>query len=247
MKIILSRKGFDSANGGIVSPIMEDGTLISFPIPSDDKDNFEDLIYRGQSYAKILQDLNYKEHPKYHNCHLDPDLTMDRRKDKIDGWCPIFGQVNSSAVYLLKNVDVEVGDLFLFFGNYHKVRCVDVELKKEVNAMKKVISSVLALITLLFCLVGCDNSKDIVLTDEDIHTDYAGVYLTLSSVDSSGEHKKLNAVWHNETTKTVTYGNWFVIEMKDGDNWTDVSTADVSFTEEAYIIKRMISRTQTEV
>ena len=103
--------------------------------------------------------------------------------------------------------------------------------------MKKTLSLVLALITLLSCLVGCNNSKDIVLTDEDIHTDYAGVYLTLSSVDSSGEHKKLNAVWHNETTKTVTYGNWFVIEKKDGGNWTDVSTADVSFTEEAYIVK----------
>ena len=103
--------------------------------------------------------------------------------------------------------------------------------------MKKTLSLILAIITLLSCLVGCNNSKDIVLTDEDIHTDYAGVYLTLSSVDSSGEHKKLNAVWHNETTKTVTYGNWFVIEMKDGDNWTDVSTADVSFTEEAYIVE----------
>ena len=44
-------------------------------------------------------------------------------------------------------------------------------------------------------------------------------------------------MWHNETTKTVTYGNWFVIEKKDGDNWTDVSTADVSFTEEAYIVE----------
>ena len=45
--------------------------------------------------------------------------------------------------------------------------------------MKKTLSLVLALITLLFCLVGCNNSKEIVLTDEDIHTDYAGVYLTL--------------------------------------------------------------------
>lgn len=103
--------------------------------------------------------------------------------------------------------------------------------------MKKTLSLVLALITLLSCLVGCNNSKDIVLTDENIHTDYAGVYLTLSSVDSSGEYKKLNAVWHNETTKTVTYGNWFLIEMKDGDNWTEVSSADVSFTEEAYIVE----------
>ena len=32
MKIILSRKGFDSANGGIVSPIFEDGTMVSFPV-----------------------------------------------------------------------------------------------------------------------------------------------------------------------------------------------------------------------
>ena len=103
--------------------------------------------------------------------------------------------------------------------------------------MKKLIALTLAVVALLCCLVGCNNSKEIVLTDEDIHTDYAGVYLTLSSVDTSGEHKKLNAVWHNETTKTVTYGNWFVIEKKDGDNWTDVSTADVSFTEEAYIVE----------
>ena len=30
MKVILSRKGFDSANGGIASPIFEDGTMLSF-------------------------------------------------------------------------------------------------------------------------------------------------------------------------------------------------------------------------
>ena len=125
MRIILSRKGFDSANGGIVSPIMEDGTLLSFPIPSNDQDGFEDLFYQDQSYAHILKDLNYKEHPKYHNCHVDPDLNMDRRKNMIDGWCPVFGQVNASAAYLLKNVEIKIGDLFLFFGNYHKVKYVD--------------------------------------------------------------------------------------------------------------------------
>lgn len=102
--------------------------------------------------------------------------------------------------------------------------------------MKKLFSLVCVLIIILL-LVGCDENTDIVLNDEDIHTDYAGVYLTLSSVDNSGEHKKLNAVWHNETTKTVTYGNWFVIEKKDGENWMDVSTADVQFTEEAYVLE----------
>lgn len=122
MKVILSRKGFDSANGGIVSPIMEDGTLISFPIPSSDKDTFDDLIYHDQPYTKILTDLKYKGQL---SCHVDPDLSINRRRNNVDGWCPIFGQINSSSVYLLKNVAVEVGDLFLFFGNYHKVKCTN--------------------------------------------------------------------------------------------------------------------------
>lgn len=60
MKVILSRKGFDSANGGIVSPIFEDGTMISFPIPSNDTDTYNSLEYSGTSYSKILSDLKYK-------------------------------------------------------------------------------------------------------------------------------------------------------------------------------------------
>ena len=129
MKVILSRKGFDSSNGGIVSPIMEDGTMLSLPIPSDDQDRFEDLVYGDHSYAQILRDLNYKEDPRYPNCHVDPDLSTDRRKTKIADWCPIFGQVSSSAIYLLDTVKVEVGDLFLFFGNYHKVKYFDGKYK----------------------------------------------------------------------------------------------------------------------
>ena len=124
MKVILSRKGFDSANGGIVSPIMEDGTLISFPIPadSDERDSFHDLVYSNHSYPKILSDLKYKEDPRRPNCHLDPDLSMSRRKQAVDHWRPIFGQVSSSALYLANTVSVQPGDLFLFFGNFHKVR-----------------------------------------------------------------------------------------------------------------------------
>ena len=119
MKIILSRKGFDSANGGIVSPIMEDGTLLSFPIPSNDKDTFDTLAYCGQTYEKILKDLKYKGK---NNCHLDPDLSLDRRLIPIEKWQPIFGQINSSASYLLNKVGIKTGDIFLFFGNFHKVK-----------------------------------------------------------------------------------------------------------------------------
>ena len=45
MKVILSRKGFDSANGGIVSPILEDGATLSFPIPAPDVNTFSELEY----------------------------------------------------------------------------------------------------------------------------------------------------------------------------------------------------------
>ena len=103
--------------------------------------------------------------------------------------------------------------------------------------MKKTLSLVLALITLLFCLVGCDNSKDIVLTDEDIHTDYAGVYLTLSSVDDSGEHKKLNAVWHNETFKEVTYGEGYKIEYLEDGEWKSVLKGEHIVISIAHLLK----------
>jgi len=33
MKIIFSRKGFDSSTGGVPSPIFPDGKILSLPIP----------------------------------------------------------------------------------------------------------------------------------------------------------------------------------------------------------------------
>ena len=120
MKVVLSRKGFDSANGGIASPIFEDGTMVSFPIPSEDEDTYDDFIHNGFSYAKILKDLHY--HGSIY-CHADPDLDQSRRKKQIENWAAGFGQINSSAMYL-KNIGVQRGDLFLFFGNFHRVKNV---------------------------------------------------------------------------------------------------------------------------
>ncbi len=117
MKVVLSRKGFDSSNGGIVSPIFEDGSIISFPIPSNDSDCFSDLQYEGISYGDILSDLHYRGNE---HCHIDPDLDQSKRKKSIDGWIPAFGQIDSSATYL-KNIRIKEGDLFLFFGNFHFV------------------------------------------------------------------------------------------------------------------------------
>jgi hypothetical protein len=50
VKIILSRKGFDSAAGGYANPILPDGTLLSLPIPDDTAStHFSDLRNSGKS------------------------------------------------------------------------------------------------------------------------------------------------------------------------------------------------------
>ena len=43
MKVILSRKGFDSSYGGYPSPILPDGRMVSLPIPLDDDIRYFDL------------------------------------------------------------------------------------------------------------------------------------------------------------------------------------------------------------
>lgn len=117
MKIILSRKGFDSTAGKIPNPILPDGTLLSFPIPAkEDKLTYADLYYDGISYANILSQLNPKDKKitKW-NCHLDPDIRPNIMSNSPADWQAAFGQINSAQSYL-KNNDINVGDLFLFFG-----------------------------------------------------------------------------------------------------------------------------------
>ena len=58
MKIILSRKGFDSENGKIPNPILPDGTLLSLPIPDKNGNNaFSSLHWEGMSYYDIIHSL----------------------------------------------------------------------------------------------------------------------------------------------------------------------------------------------
>lgn len=85
MKVILSRKGFDSANGGILSPIFEDGTMLSFPIPGKDEEKdcirYDELFCGNICLKRIMDDLKYRG---AECCHLDPDLVKERKKRKTD-------------------------------------------------------------------------------------------------------------------------------------------------------------------
>ena len=121
MKVILSRKGFDSSNGGCPSPIMPDGTLLSMPIPSDDRERYSDLSYNGITYSDILSQLSPRK--TFDHCHVDPDI-RDNRIKRDKNWMPAFGQIGA-AQGLLKNAGIEKGDIFLFFGWFRKTELLN--------------------------------------------------------------------------------------------------------------------------
>lgn len=111
MKIILSRKGFDLRYGEIPSPIFQDNSMLSLPIPSTDELEYDDITYNGKTYGSIIESL--KKY-KMGNCHLDPDLRPEAKLRK-SGWRPVLGQAGSAQGHL-DHQKVGVGDIFLFYG-----------------------------------------------------------------------------------------------------------------------------------
>lgn len=122
MKLILSRKGFDSSFGGCASPIFEDGTFVSLPIPEKSgRLRFSDIDGK-QRIGSIVQDLTRgrnKPCKASDHVHFDPDLRFDSLPRK-PGWRPLLGQAESAQSHLDNN-GVAPGDIFLFFGWFRRV------------------------------------------------------------------------------------------------------------------------------
>lgn len=127
MKLILSRKGFDSASGKFPNPILPDGRLIPLPIPDKNSNiQYKDIHYKGFDITN-LQSLTKGKVLSNWGAHLDPDLndfSISRKK----GWRPVFGQSGSAQGHL-RNNSIEEGDLFLFFGLFQKTKYVENELQ----------------------------------------------------------------------------------------------------------------------
>ena len=121
MKLILSRKGFDSANGGCPSPIL-DGRLCSLPIPDAGASTRYGEIssFKGSSIARIVEDLTRGRISHDDGAHLDPDLRRESIA-RAAGWRPIFGQAAAAQSHLSRH-GIGRGDLFLFFGCF---RCAE--------------------------------------------------------------------------------------------------------------------------
>lgn len=103
MKIVLSRKGFDSSSGGGPSPIV-DGRPVTLPIPT------------AMKSATRWSDLGLAEHVMTASrgkltgtefCHHDPMFG--------DEGTALLGQCGAAQSHLT-NQRVGVGDVFLFFG-----------------------------------------------------------------------------------------------------------------------------------
>lgn len=103
MRIVFSRKGFDSASGGGPSPIVN-GRPVSLPIPAGaaSRTRYADLgldAHVGRaSRGRIAPDAL---------CHHDPMF--------LPGGTCLFGQCGAAQTHLL-NQGVGSGDVFLFFG-----------------------------------------------------------------------------------------------------------------------------------
>lgn len=119
MRLILSRKGYDSASGGHPSPIFPDGRLCSLPIPSEDDLRLQDVRFGEGSLGEVAAQLLGDPGLLTARTHLDPDIDAAARP-RGSGWKPCFGQTGAAQAHLEKQ-GVGVGDLFLFFGWFRQV------------------------------------------------------------------------------------------------------------------------------
>ena len=126
MRLILSRKGFDSSSGGCPSPIFPDGSMIALPIPDKGSPvRYRDLTWRGRNIGEVVAKLTRGKQRSDYRAHLDPDLRENICSRK-PGWRPTLGQHGTAQGHLRKQ-GVGVGDLFLFWGSF---QAVDGELRR---------------------------------------------------------------------------------------------------------------------
>ncbi|GAC1361934.1 MAG: hypothetical protein NVSMB32_01670 [Actinomycetota bacterium] len=137
MRVIFSRKGFDSSSGGRPSPILPDGRMVSLPIPESPRfaglpgaRRYADLRLAGQgTYLEAMRSLGIGQVTEggrgiplteATTCHLDPDIQPGLVPRPL-GWQAIFGQAGAPQSHLARQ-GVGVGDIFVFFGWFRRTR-----------------------------------------------------------------------------------------------------------------------------
>jgi hypothetical protein len=102
MRIVFSRKGFDTSAGGKASPIVE-GRPVSLPIPERSP---SPTTYADLGIGDLVEQVTGGRIAANANCHDDP---------LFDGGHCWLGQCDIAQRHLARNA-VGPGDVFLFFG-----------------------------------------------------------------------------------------------------------------------------------
>lgn len=138
IKIVFSRKGFDSQYGGIPSVIWPDSReMLSFPIPvkspkngcrADEEIGYraKDLNFKGHELGDILSGLKYNWKKYGDKFHFDPMIQSLLPEKPAVG---AFGQSGSALGHLKRN-HISKGDIFLFFGTFCEYYFEDKMLKR---------------------------------------------------------------------------------------------------------------------
>lgn len=120
-RIVLSRKGFDGRAGGVPSPIFPDGSMLSLPIPGKGCPlTHSDLQWKDRRISGVVTSLRGRR-SQVTSVHLDPDLNPNLKikgEDRQPGWRGLFGQSGAAQRALM---ELQPGDLFLFFGLFSRV------------------------------------------------------------------------------------------------------------------------------
>ena len=120
MRLILSRKGFDSSSGGCPNPVFPDGSALALPIPdSQSPIRYGKIRHQGKGIGPLVTGLTSGKVKANHRAHLDPDV-IPEAYPREDGWRPILGQHGQAQSHLMKR-GVGAGDLFLFFALFREV------------------------------------------------------------------------------------------------------------------------------
>jgi hypothetical protein len=106
MRIVFSRKGFDTSAGGKASPII-DGRPVSLPIPERPP---SPTTYANLGLGELVERVTRGRIAANANCHDDP---------LFDGGYCWLGQCDIAQRHLSRN-DVGPGDVFLFFGLFRE-------------------------------------------------------------------------------------------------------------------------------
>jgi len=116
MKIVLSRKGCDSAAGKLANVLLPNGAMMMLPIPegraSSHPRTYQEINAGDQSLGLLIHDLSKGKIMPDTVAHLDPDLDKES-VPRAPGWKPLFGQ-SGIAERHLQRMGIGPGDLFVF-------------------------------------------------------------------------------------------------------------------------------------